>query len=236
MQWLTVSAVFVVAALVQAVTGVGYALLAAPILLMVAPSLVPVPLLLTGLVILTSVVIRDHDSIDLRALAGALIASFPGAAVGVGAMEFCPSRVVTLVTSGAITVLAGLALVGRTIRTTRWSMAGAGFCAGAMGSIAGMSGPPMALVYRPRNAVILRTNLSLSFLVMGLFSIGLLYAGGLGTLHSLVTAARYLPAVAVGLIAARVLSRYMRGSVISRAVLWIALLSGASLLVRTLAG
>jgi len=106
-QWLAISSVFAPAAAVQGLTGAGYALVAAPVLLIAAPTLVPVPLLLVEFVLIVAMVIREHYAIDIRALVGALVASLPGTAIGVGILVGFPPRVVTILTSVAITVLAG---------------------------------------------------------------------------------------------------------------------------------
>jgi hypothetical protein len=234
MHWLVISSIFAVAAAVQGLTGAGYALVAAPALLLAAPTLVPVPLLLIELVLMIAMVLRERHALDLQTLAGALLASFPGAAVGVAVLALCPPRLINMVTSIVITAMALLAINGQTIPTTRWTLIGAGFSAGAMNSIAGMPGPPIALTYRPSDASTLRTNLSVSFLVMSVFSVTMLYAEGIGNMAALRTAANYIPAVAVGFVVSRLLVHRVRSSAISRAVLWLTLLAGLSLLVRTI--
>lgn len=236
MQWLAISTVFAFAAAVQGLTGAGYALVAAPILLILAPDMVPVPLLLVEFVLMIAIVAREYHAIDLRTLSGALVAAFPGAVVGVSILANWPARTVNILTGAVITIAAALALRGATIPMTRWTMVGAGFGAGAMNSIAGMPGPPITLVYRPSDTAQLRTNLSLSFLVMSIFSLTMLYVERIGTLQSLTTAVQFIPAVVIGFVVARLFVHRVPGKRINRAVLWMTLLSGGLLLVRTLSG
>jgi len=97
-----------------------------------------------------------------------------------------------------------------------------------------MPGPPLTLVYRPDDAASLRTNLAISYLVMSLFSVTMLYVQGLGTLDSLLAATHYLPAVVVGFFAARMFVHRVHATVIKRMVLWSTVLAGAFLFARTI--
>ena len=97
-----------------------------------------------------------------------------------------------------------------------------------------MPGPPLTLVYRPDDAASLRTNLAISYLVMSLFSVTMLYVQGLGTLDSLLAASHYFPAVVVGLFAARMFVHRVCATVIKRMVLWLTVLAGAFLFARTI--
>lgn len=234
MHWLTVSAVFMLAAGVQGLTGAGYALVAAPVLLLIAPELVPVPLLWVELVLIGVMIARESFAVDLRALRGLLLASFPGALIGAAVLLVVPARSLSIVLGALVTAAAALALAGAHIPMTRWTMGGAGLVGGAMNSIAGMPGPPVALVYRPADSASLRTNLSVTFLVMSVFSLAVLHATGVGTWESVTTSVRYLPAVLVGFGVSRLLVHRVSHTAVSRAVLLLALASGLFLLLRAL--
>ncbi|KAA0018391.1 sulfite exporter TauE/SafE family protein [Antrihabitans cavernicola] len=231
--WLLVSSVFAFAALVQSLTGVGYALVAAPLLMMLAPELVPGPLLLLESLLVLWLVIRERHAVDLRILRGALLASLPGAAIGVLIPLTFPAPVIAAVLGVGIIVLSVMALGGTMIPMTRWTMASAGFGAGAMNSIAGIGGPPLALVYRPRDAAELRTNLSLCVLIMSIFSIAALLLRQVTTVGSLAESARYVPTLFVGFFLARAMIHRISAAALARAVLWMSLLAGVSLLFRT---
>ena len=77
-------------AAVQGAVGFGMALLAAPLLVLIRPELVPGPLLINGLALTLLVARRERDSIDLFGVKWALVGRVPGVALGALALATVP--------------------------------------------------------------------------------------------------------------------------------------------------
>ena len=75
-------------AFVQGTTGMGIAVVAAPVLVLVDPVYVPAPVLLVGLLTAAGAVLRERHELDSSAISWPLAGIIPGAALGVLATEF----------------------------------------------------------------------------------------------------------------------------------------------------
>ncbi len=84
--------VVAVGALVQGAVGFGLALVAAPLLALVDPVLVPVPLLMVVTVHALLALYREHSDTDWRGVGWALLGRLPGIAIGVLAVAALPPR------------------------------------------------------------------------------------------------------------------------------------------------
>ena len=154
-------------ATVQGAVGFGMALVAAPMLVLIRPELVPGPLLINGLALTLLVARRERDSIDLSGVKWALVGRVPGVALGALAL--------TAVSADAMSLLVGLAvLAGVALGFARVKLSpdprvllGAGLLSGVFGTIASIGGPPLALVYQHEPGPRLRGTLA-----------GLLHRGG----------------------------------------------------------
>ena len=98
-----VGLVLAAGAALQGSVGIGFAVLSAPLLLMIAPELVPGPLLLVGAVLAALTTSCELRSIDLREVGLAMT-----------------GRVAGTVVAGATTALLPLALFGVCSRSWSW--------------------------------------------------------------------------------------------------------------------
>ena len=162
---IAVCSIVVVAACVQGAIGFGMALIAAPLLVLIEPRLVPGPLMASVLVLVLFVAFRDRRHADLRNVRWALLGYAAGAAVGVTVL-------VSLDVMGfqvlfGVLVLVGVALsaLGLRVRVTAGSAVGAGLLGGFMGSTTAIGGPPVAMLYQHEDADRIRGTLSAYFVL-----------------------------------------------------------------------
>ena len=94
--WLAASAAIAFGALVQGAVGFGMALVAAPLLVLIRPELVPGPLLVNGLALTLLVARRERDAIDLLGVRWGLVGRLPGIAVGAFALALIPEESMSL--------------------------------------------------------------------------------------------------------------------------------------------
>lgn len=173
---MSLAVILVAAGAVQGATGFGFGMLAAPILVVIEPALVPGPMLLMGAAISISVSIREGHAIDTAGFA----TSLSGRIVATGIAALCLSLFsqATFSYLFAILILVAVALSLTRLRVAPrgWPLFIAGFASGFMGTITSIGAPPMALVYQRTAGPTVRATLSAFFAVGAVVSIVALVA------------------------------------------------------------
>ncbi len=138
--------VMVVASTVQSSVGFGQGLVAAPLLRLLHPELLPGPLVMAGLLVSLGVVVRNGRTGDIREL----LPAFAGRLVGIGGALVLLAQLstsgLTLVIAGLVIAFVAARLAGVGFPRSPSTLAGAGVFSGIGGAIAGLGGAPMALV------------------------------------------------------------------------------------------
>jgi uncharacterized membrane protein YfcA len=223
-------------ALVQTTVGLGLGLVAAPVVTLVAPQLMPGTLLLTVSILPLMTLARERDDIDWAGLGWSLPTRILGTAVGVLLVaSLTVSQLGALV--GAMVLLAVLLTAGAVVvPVTRGTLAGAGFLSGITGTTSSIGGPPMALLLQHRPPRQLRTTLAVYFLVGAAMSlVGLVLAGQM-TLLQVLVAAVMVPVLLVGAESSRLLRARLRPEVVRPLVLVVCGVAAVVLLTRSLLG
>jgi len=167
--------------MLQGSVGFGFSILAAPLLILIDPRLVPGPLLISGLTLVTLIALRERQAIDLAGLKWALGGMVPGTFLGAMLLVNLPEQIMTLFFGGLILVAVIISLSGVKMVPTPTTLSGAGFLSGVMGATSAISGLPMALVYQYTVGSNLRSTLAAYFLGVTVFS--LLSLGSVGYLQ-----------------------------------------------------
>ncbi|MGF1645964.1 MAG: TSUP family transporter, partial [Kineosporiaceae bacterium] len=102
----------VVGALVQGALGFGLALVAVPVLAWLAPSTVPVGILVAVLPLVVVAALRERADIDVRGMAVALVGRVPGGAAGAAAVALLPVRGLQLAVAATVLAAVGLVVAG----------------------------------------------------------------------------------------------------------------------------
>lgn len=150
---------------VQSSIGFGLAMIAAPLLMLIEPAFVPGAMVAIALLLAIWMTWDDRHAIDystLKAGVAGRLCGTPPAALFLGTVSAATFDLVF----GALVLLAvGMSLWHSTIRPTPWNVFFATVASGFMGTISGIGGPPLALVYQNSNGAELRANLSVLFLI-----------------------------------------------------------------------
>lgn len=197
----TVAAAVAVEALgatVQGVFGFGINLLAAPLLVLVAPQFAPGPVVLASMVGSALVAARGRSSADRRAVGWALVGRLPGTAAGAMVVVAAAGARLRPVVGLVVLVAVGISLLGRQVRRRPSTLIGVGIASGVMNMVAGLGGAPFGLVCRDMPGPTLRSTLASYVLAGGALStIALVVAGQLG-LTALRLTAVLMPGVLIG--------------------------------------
>jgi uncharacterized membrane protein YfcA len=227
--------VAVAGAFVQAVVGLGIGLLTAPVVALVAPSLVPVLPLWLALLISGLMLAGEHSHVDWHAVGWSLPARIPGTVLGAWLVgSFTESQIGVAL---AVMVLIAVALTIRTVVVplNPASLATAGFIAGASGTATSIGGPPIALLFQRERPEVVRATLSVFFFVGVLISLGgLANSGSLDRTPSEL-ALVFAPGVVVGFLVGSATRDRIDQVTFRRGVLVVCTVSAVALLLRSLA-
>jgi uncharacterized membrane protein YfcA len=233
-QWLLASLAVLAASFVQGSSGMGFALIVAPVLTLLAPDLLPVCVLILMLPLNAYVAWRERHALDRRGAswisAGRIVGTFGGLAV------------LALLSAQALSIFVGLSTIAAAVVT--WFIPAftpgllafivAGLITGVTETATGIGGPPMALTYQHRPPAEMRATMALCFLIGELISlVFLLFMGKVQMLH-LSAALQLLPALAVGAVASRFVHTRIDAKVMRLFVQAFAVISGLVLLIKAL--
>ncbi len=227
--------VFVVllGATMQGLVGLGLNLVSAPIITLVAPSLMPEVPLFLAVVLPFFTLVRSHEEIDWPGLGWVLSARVPGTALGVLVLALFSDRAVAIAVALMVllAVLFSLAPVEVPVRRTTLSLAG--LLSGLAGTATSIGGPPVALLYQHRSPQQIRSTLAVLFTVgAGMGLTGIWLSGHLDT-HALPLALLLTPCLFVGAWAGARLQPVLADRHVRYAVLAICAASALVLLVRS---
>ncbi|EWS80461.1 sulfite exporter TauE/SafE family protein [Brachybacterium phenoliresistens] len=207
MEIVLIGVIVAVATCVQGSVGFGLGMLAAPLIALIAPELIPGTVLLLATTLSLSTLLRERSHVDWGAVGWASIGRIPGSLLGAGAVALLPDAGLTVVLAGTVLLGVALSLAGWRPHRTRATTLLAGGASGALGTATSIGGPPMALILRGEEPGMVRATLSGTFVVGCALSLASL--GALGQLHleQLRAAIVLLPFVAAGLLASGPIAR-----------------------------
>lgn len=221
-------------AFVQGATGVGFALIAAPVIGIVRPDLLPVCVLLLMLPLNAYIAWRERAAIDRRGAAWITAGRLVGTAGGLWVLAALSASQLGMFV-GASTIAAALATLAMPVFSPgRGAFVAAGVVTGITETATGIGGPPLALVYQHQKAALMRSTIALCFLVGELVSLAALMAAGRIDGAQLQAASQLLPALVLGAVLSRMAHRHLDGRLLRGFVQAFALVSGAALLWQAL--
>jgi hypothetical protein len=228
---LMISAAVTLAAFVQGATGVGFALIAAPVIGLLEPTLLPVCVLALMVPLNLYVLWRERSRVDRPGARWISAGRLVGTAGGLWVLvALSPGQLSLFV--GASTMAAALAsLLLPPFTPARPAYLTSGLITGITETATGIGGPPLALVYQHQPPPVMRSTVALCFLVGEVVSLVLLAATHQVQSQHFTAALQLAPALVLGSVLSRAVhqrvnTRFLRGFVLA-----FALVSGAVLLV-----
>jgi len=214
----------------QASIGFGLGMLAAPVIALVDPSLIPGTLIMLAALVTLAVTVREREAIDLSGTGWALLGRLPGTVAGALLLAAIPERALAILIAAVVLVGVLLTSVGWIPAPRRRNLLLAGATSGVLGTATSIGGPPMALVWQNSSGPRLRGTMSGFFLVGSVLSIVVLALTGAVHAETFRNCALLAPA----LLAGYVLSRHVNDLLTPKRQRWTAIsmsATGAAILI-----
>ncbi len=207
--FLVVALAVVLASALQASIGFGMGMLAAPVVALVDPGLLPGTLILLATLVTVLVVLTERQHIDLSGTGWAMAGRVPGTVAGALLVATLPDRGLSLLLASV--VLGGVLLtsLGWRPQPVRSTLVMAGAASGVLGTATAIGGPPMALVWQSKDGAGLRGTMSGFFLVGSLISVATLALTGSITREVLVAVLVLAPLPVLGFGLSLLFNRYL---------------------------
>lgn len=226
------NAIMSIASALQASVGIGLALLAVPLLALLDPRLVPGPMLLAGSLLALACAYRERHAVDAKSFGLSLLGLATGTLFGAVGLRAISTGHINKVFAIVVLLAVATSVSGLRVRPTRSALFTGGGVAGVMGTMAGIHGPPIALVFQNARPEQARAMLGAFFFVAYVGSVVALAAFGLFGILQLKLAAALLPGVVAGLLVAPRLAAFISPVRLRMAILSIAASSALLLLLR----
>lgn len=223
-----------VGAFVQAVVGFGLSVVAAPVIVLFAPDLMPVGLLVCGFVLPCTQLVAGPRDIAWRELRYAVAGRLLLTPVGVWLVAVTSARGLAVVTGVMVLVVVILSLVTVRVRATPGTALAAGVLTGVSGTAAAIGGPFFAMTLQHESPVRIRSTLAAFFVVGSVMSLGALAVGGQVSGDQLVAGALWIPFLVLGYLASRPVAARVDPAQMRRLVLSFCSVASLVVVVRAL--
>jgi uncharacterized membrane protein YfcA len=221
-----------VAAAIQGIVGIGFAIVTVPLLSLIDPVMAPVPTLLVTLPLTITMFWSERHAVDVGGIWWIIAGRVPGAAIGVWLLTIASDRALDVMI--ALFVLSGVAALGAgvTLRHDPPTKFGVGVFSGTSALVSSIGGPPVALLYKDQQGPAIRASTSAVFTFgISITIVSRILAGEMRA-TDVQLAAVFFPALVLGYIVSRRLRHRIDAMWIRRAILVLSALAAVSLLVR----
>lgn len=177
------------AAIVQVLLGMGFGLMAAPLLALIDPALVPAPVMIVGMLTAAWAAWAEREHVAWEEVGRGVVGRIAGVALAIFVLARIVDTRTFMLVFGLLTGFAVLLSVsGWRMRFNARNLYAATFLSGFMGTITSVGAPPLAILYAGRPAQRSRATLSAFFAIGAVMSLSALFGFGLAGTSELVLA------------------------------------------------
>ena len=217
---------------VQSTIGFGLAVVAAPVVVLLAPDLMPAALLPPALTLPLLQLSRGPRDIAWRPLGWALGARTLFTPVGVAVVAWFSPRAIAALVGVLILVTVALSIRVIDLRATPRNAAVAGAVTGISGTAAAIGGPFLALVLQHERPERVRSTLAVFFVAGSLLGLTGLFVGGQLTREQLLAGLVWVPFGLLGYVVGAPVRARIDPDRFRRAVLAVCVLASVAVIVR----
>jgi uncharacterized membrane protein YfcA len=211
-------AVVMLAAAVQGTIGLGFNIVAVPLMSLINPVLAPVPQLILSLPQAAGSFARERGGVDRSGVLWIVIGRLPGVAIGVWLLSVASDRMLDIFVGSLVLVAVLILASGIKLVRNRAVEFGAGVFAGVSSYVSAIGGPPVALLYSKDEGPTVRATLGLIFTIGTSLSLVVRTFSGHVTWADVLVGGALAPAAALGFalssrLKERVSPRHLRSSI-----------------------
>lgn len=226
--------VICVAALLQAATGAGFAMVAVPVLALIDLAWVPAPMLVSNIALSAVMMRRGREALEPAELPPLGLGLVLGTAAGAALLTQVGGAGLGALIGGIIVAAVLASLLTPPLRITRARVFSGAVLGGATGVVAAMHGPPLILLYQREHPEKVRATLAGVFLFGCFLALGSLWLAGLLDAGDVWRGAALLPGVGLGFFAGRAVAGRLSRRAVRGAMLTVSGVAGMALLLRSL--
>ena len=226
--------IVVFASILQVSVGMGFGMLASPLIALVKPELVPGSIVAMGLFVAFSGAWRERGNISPAELKRGIGGRVIGSGLSLCLLLLIPDINSFLIIFGVVMLLAVmLSYFGSQLAFTLKRLFYLSILSGMMGTITGVGAPPMAIIYHQRDPAVVRPTLNAFFFagsVLALISLGL---SGWLSIQDFIAALLFLPAMFFGILVSAPFKK-MSSRTVSALLLGLSAIASVSLIFRAM--
>lgn len=226
------SSAVLIGSVVQGSVGFGLALVAAPVLFLIDPRLVPGPLIFASIGLTSLTAYRDRQGIDADGIGWGLVGRLPGTLLGAAMLAFIPPERLAAPLGALVLLGVVLSASGVHVRLNPRTLMGAGLLSGFMGTASSIGGPPIAMLYQHAPGTRLRGTLSAYFVIGGVMSLVAIAVVGRFGAEELVWSMWLLPGATIGFVISNRFTSWLDRGLTRPAVLCVAAAAGLGVIAR----
>ncbi|WP_235349842.1 sulfite exporter TauE/SafE family protein [Brevibacterium sp. UCMA 11752] len=220
-------------AFVQGSTGMGFAMITAPVVSFIDPSLIPVMLLVLMIPLNFYVAARERSDIHWHGVKWISVGRFAGTFFGLWILVIVNLHQLALLIGWSTLVAAVIALLAPKFTPNKPVLAIVGLITGVTETSTGIGGPPYALAYQHSPGPELRSTVAVCFLVGEVISLIVLAISGQVSGPTMLFTAAMLPFLAIGSFLSKYVHHRLDGPVLRYIVLGFAIISGAIVIIQS---
>ncbi|NUT43059.1 MAG: sulfite exporter TauE/SafE family protein [Thermoactinospora sp.] len=239
MEWtvlLVAGTAVLIGAIVQGGVGFGLGLVAAPVVTMLDPGLMPGAIQVVNVTLPLFTLAAEWRRIDWRGLGWALLGRLPGSAIGALIVVYVSASTLGVMVGVMVLIAVGLTARALSVPRNGLTLTGAGFVSGITGTATGIGGPPIALVYQSAKGPQIRATLAGFFFLSAAQSLVILWAVDRLPARAVTSGLALIPFLIAGFLLSGPLRRYLDGGRVRAAILLVAAVSAATLIGQSLYG
>ena len=229
-----ISVLLFASAAIQGILGFGFAVIASPILVQIEPLLVPQILSLLALPMAYRIYQREKKEVDWKPFKFLFLGRVIGGPLGLLLLINLNERLLSI-SVGAIVFFAGVATFNEwTLERNNQTSWIAGSLSGIFAMIAGVGGPPIAILYRGASGKEFRPSLNAVFTFGIIITLSLLFISGEIYRDHIVLILYLAIPVALGLKLSSSLFSDVSDATISKGVTYFSIISGLIVIFRNI--
>lgn len=234
--------IILLAALVQGITGFGFALIAVPLLSLFIPEIKNITPIIVGYSLVTNVLIfcKSKNYVKLKGIIPLIIFGIIGTPIGTYILLFVNAKIMKLAIGLIIcgTAIAMLKNYKIRIKNEKFSYGVIGVLSGLLNGSIGLSGPPVVLFMTNQDTKkeTFRANLSIYGIVTNLFALGTFMVGGIINKTVVGYAISFFPALIIGAVIGIKFSTIISERIFKKITVYLITILGFYTVIATLHG